>query len=295
MDFDLILPWIIVFGYALAAGLGSLGKRIRRAGETTGVSGTAGDDAECGENASPTDSGHEAPDRARRNLAITFTILAWMTGVAVTIVWLYTAVGVQGMIAIALVLVVGPAVVVLLGSVLADVRQRRARTGAKPMWPSLVLGLGSSTFLVIAVNLFVNGTAHLLDFGHRSALHVTANDDGAVSGTYEVAGIEHHADDVWWLGGPAPDSGSVVEVVVGPWWPYPVITSTLDAALSLVAGAVAAVPGILLALAAKRSRADRESARSDARMPDRNATVDRDGDPGSARSSRLAATHQGEQ
>lgn len=263
MTFEEVLPTIVVLGYALVVGLGLLGSRIRP--KTFPVE--TGD-----EPAADTGTEREAPatvaapppderDQSKCRLAATCTTLAWVLGVAVTVTWLYAAVGIEGIITIVLVLFVIPFAVVFGGMLIGAARKRRSGGQVDPIWPQLLLGAGGLVFLVVAANLVVNSAAYFFDYGERVALRVTSSfssnsSRSTVSGTYELGGSEHYADQIWWLGGALPEPGTVVELVIGPWWPYPFLTSTLDAALWMVLAAVLTVPGALLAFSAFRERSN---------------------------------------
>ncbi|WP_007023253.1 hypothetical protein [Saccharomonospora iraqiensis] len=262
MTFEETLPAIVVLGYALVVGLGLLGSRVRP--RTVPVETGDQPAAETGDEPETPATVAPAPDDrdpGRRRLAATCTTLAWVLGVAVTITWLYAAVGIEGIITIVLVLVVIPFVVTFGGMLIGAARKRRSGGPVDPIWPQLLLGGGGLVFLVIAVNLVVNSAAYFFDYGERVALRITSSFSGnssrnTVSGTYELGGSEHYADQIWWLGGAVPEPGTVVNLAIGPWWPYPFLTSTLDAALWMVIAAVLTVPGALLAVAAFRARSD---------------------------------------
>ncbi len=142
MTFGDILPAFIVVGYLAVVGLGTLGSKLRRnAGvpdpndpdtvptQPLSLAAIAAAQARSG----PT------PETQHR-IGTTCVALAWVLGIATTLTWGVAAVGWGGLLTILLMLVIGPAVLIFLFTLLGRLRRQRAGGRVKAVWPWMLLG-----------------------------------------------------------------------------------------------------------------------------------------------------------
>lgn len=113
------------------------------------------------------------------------------------------------------------------------------------------MGAGALCFLLIAGDTLVNGLSYFAGLGYEADLHVTDSIEShrwrganTVSGTYPLDGATHVVDHARWLTlEPLPEEGDVVEVMIGPIWPNPIMVESSGALFQLITALAAALPG----------------------------------------------------
>ncbi|ACU95468.1 hypothetical protein [Saccharomonospora viridis] len=291
MTFGDILPAFIVVGYLAVVGLGTLGSKLRRnAGvpdpndpdtvptQPLSLAAIAAAQARSG----PT------PETQHR-IGTTCVALAWVLGIATTLTWGVAAVGWGGLLTILLMLVIGPAVLIFLFTLLGRLRRQRAGGRVKAVWPWMLLGAFGVCALVGSAHLVFNGASHYLGYAKEVDLYVTESGEriyrtnprtggvhprsrhqkqDVVSGTYTEDGETHYIENARWFESPLPAEGETVRISIAPLWPNPVIAGNTDAMMLLIPGAVTGVlGGVLMWMAARERNGGNGSGRAPVHAP----------------------------
>ncbi len=278
MTFGDILPLLIVCAYAAVVALGVSGSKLRKnagvpdpndpdtvATQPLSVAAIAAAQAHSG----------PAPETQHR-FGTTLVALAWVLGIATTVVWGVTAVGWGGLLTILLMLIIGPSVLIFLFTLLGRLREQRAGGKVKAVWPWMLIGTFGVCTLVGSTHLLINGASHYLGYAKEVDLYITESgertvsarswrpsvthsrtrdrEQTVVSGTYTDDGETHRIDNARWFETPLPAEGETVRVSITPLWPNPLVAGDTDALMLLVPGGVTGALGGVLMWAARRER-----------------------------------------
>lgn len=301
MTFEEILPAVIVLGIVGAFGIGHLGWRMRKRARRPEIAVDMGPPADSPSEAHPTvatdvhgpaepavaeqeateqqDAGQEAVEQdtvpwkeGYRSLYKNGTWLlrlGWILGIAVVLLWGYTAIGWKDFLLVLGVIIVAPAVLSLVIGLIIAVREESDSGPSQAPW---ILGtILAAGLLMTSAHLVINGLSvrEFLGYAHSAELHVTDSYDGSnsrrssssVSGTYLFDGDRHRLDRAsWGRPEPVPEKGEVVEISIGPLWPRPTMTGHQDAVRLFIFAAgsgVAGVVALVSSLRGRRSIADR--------------------------------------
>ncbi|MGW9476691.1 hypothetical protein ACWGRK_00820 [Saccharomonospora azurea] len=209
----------------------------------------------------------------RHKLGGRLLALAWLLGIAVTVLWIQASIGLWGLLTILLVLVVLPSVVALTASAIARARGE----GRKASAPARILGaLFAGCLFVVSAGMLINGLSFQLNFAQHVDVHITGTKDGVfhksgppgqrrtrydpnthVHGHFVVDGEERSFRERRWYGELPPEPGDVVGGRVAPLWPRPLVFDDESAAglfEFLVAGGALAGGGVVLYFSLRRPR-----------------------------------------
>ncbi|WP_167668550.1 hypothetical protein [Saccharomonospora xinjiangensis] len=186
---------------------------------------------------------------------------AWLLGIAVAVFWGVVGVGWAKFLAIIGMIFVAPAAVSFVVALIAAARRERGEGPSSVPW-MLAMGAGV-VLLVVSANLTINGLSTFVGYAPETQLHVTDSFDASkrrksiskVSGTYIFNGEKQTIDNAWWGGdGIVPDRGEVVDMWVGPLWPYPALTGNWDAGRLLLFAGFSTFAGGACVVGALRAR-----------------------------------------
>ncbi|EID53867.1 hypothetical protein [Saccharomonospora xinjiangensis] len=217
----------------------------------------------------------------RYRTGTTLQVLAWIIGIAISVLWIAESVGFWGFMTIVLMVVVVPIVIGLAVTTLARARRENKKASA----PGRVLGaLFAGCLFVVGLDMLINGLAFQLNFAQPIDVHVTAVKDGVVKssrnhrgqrrshhypgihvdGYYFVEEEQHRITEQPWPDGtPPPQRGDVVTGRRAPLLPHrEVFEPSPDAGwLELgIAGGTLAGGGVVLYFALRRPRKENDGA-----------------------------------